>query len=175
MVRSEAVEPGGTDAGTTRTLRRNIIRRSRHRGYHAAPWSQESPLPPARPPDPPQLDDHPKPVEWENSRPLHVASSLAAVGALGSSLVLGLMLGLLALDTAAWARGAGFSGQSLVAAGLLGSMALLPGLGCWAAGRKLMRDRGDEPLLAPHSARIVSGGITALGALAGSFLGFPTP
>jgi len=94
---------------------------------------------------------------------------------MGSSVVSGMILGLLALDTAAALDGRGFSGQSLVAGGLLGSMALLPGLACWAAGRKLMRDRGDEPLFAPRMAVIVTVCLVFAGGAAGWVLGFPSP
>jgi len=94
---------------------------------------------------------------------------------MGSSLVAGMILGLLALDTTAALAGRGFSGQSLVAGGLLGSMALLPGLACWAAGRKLMRDRGDESLFAPRMAAIVTVCLAIAGGAAAWVLGFPSP
>jgi hypothetical protein len=104
---------------------------------------------------------------------LHMASALALVGLAGSSLVAGMMLGLLALDLSSWHQGTGFSGQSLIAGALLGSMALLPGLACWAAGRKLMRERGDEPLCAPRTAALVAICLAFVGGLVGHTLGFP--
>jgi hypothetical protein len=125
-------------------------------------------------PEQPGPDRAPPPVDYQPESRLHVASSLAAVGMGGSSLVAGMMAGLLALDLVAWSRGAGFSGQSLIAGALLGSMALAPGLACWAAGRKLMRTRGDETLFAPRTARLVATCLSFLGAAVGYTLGFPS-
>jgi hypothetical protein len=93
----------------------------------------------------------------------------------GSSLVAGMMVGLILLDATAWARGEGFSGASILACALLGTMALLPGVACWAAGRKLMRDRGDEPLCAPRTARLIAAILFILGTATAMALGIPAP
>lgn len=125
-------------------------------------------------PSEPHSQDHAPPADYPPQAHLHMASALAMVGMGGSSLVGGMMVGLLALDGVAWSRGAGFSGQSLIAGALLGTMALAPGLACWAAGRKLMRDRGDEPLCAPRCSLIVATCLTFVGAAVGYTLGFPS-
>jgi Ca2+/H+ antiporter len=107
--------------------------------------------------------------------PLHIASALAAVGQQGSALILGFMTGALALDAAAWLRGDGFTGQGLIAAALLGTMALLPGLACWVGGRRMMRERGDPPLCAPRLALIISLLAYFIGAITGWLLDLPVP
>jgi hypothetical protein len=105
--------------------------------------------------------------------PLHIASSLAKVGMLGSTLILGLMAGLIALDIASWIRGDGFSGQSLVGAALLASMALAPGLACWVAGRRMMRSRDEPPSDAPRRLWGAAVFLFFLGVTLGWVLGLP--
>ncbi len=170
MVRSGAGGPGGTVAGRLARFDGSSYGEADSRATTlnaGTPTVTDSPDPAA--PDHPDL-----PAGWPPERPVHVSAGLAAVGALGSSLVGGMMLGLLALDLCAWQQGDGFSGQSLVGAGLLGTMALLPGLACWAAGRRMMQQRDDESLFAPNTMRIVAGCLLLIGAAAGWLLGFPT-
>jgi len=104
----------------------------------------------------------------------HPAADLELVGALGTALLAGVLLGLLALDGRAWLQGRGFSGQSLAAAGALGVTVLPVGVASWVAGWRLRRRRGEDPRL-PRP-RAAAAGFFALlaGALLAGLLGLPT-
>ncbi len=106
---------------------------------------------------------------------MHIAASLALVSALGSGLIGGMIGGLLISDLAAMLRHQGEIGQGALAAVVLALFALVPGLACWAAGRRMMAQRGHEPLIAPRASRALLVCVFFIGLTTAWVLGVPTP
>ncbi len=126
-------------------------------------------------PDPsPERPAHQEPpFPWDPQRPLHTSAALALVGSLGSTLVAGMMAGLILLDGLGWFQARTFTGQGLIGAALLGVFALAPGLACRAAGLRLMERRGHGALFAPRRVRFVALCLFFSGLALGSLLGVP--
>lgn len=118
-------------------------------------------------------DDTELPPETAPGAIRHPAANLELVGRAGTLLLLGVVLGLLLLDLQRWRQGAGFSGQSLVAVGGLGVTVLPVGALSWAAGWRLRRQRGEEPVLAPDSALKLNVAAPLAGLMLALLLGLP--